>query len=352
MALDLQDMTISKVVIHTVPIRTQERTPGAPVYAQTVIKLPAASAVTFQKRITDSLGKSSHGIEVSINDERAQSFFQAAAALMHAGDSDFLNDSRLLADKLAECQANRDLPASKLIIATGKCGSGKKRFLVAIKAELQDGFLESGSSLAHLNELFLTPSQKLFKMAFLNEVVAAPAEDGLFSKNNYTAHLFDHLMTALETKSAAYYFYASFFGAIIADSDKKKTRDFFDLTRQFINNAPIPREEKLDLLDALRVDLKGNSAIIHVEKFADQHMNESISQAYVDFMLEENFPRTAVTKDTEFIKARLKRRQKMRFHGGVEITAPPDEFNNLVTVQDEEAGKTTIIINSVIESVE
>ncbi len=350
--LDLSNMSIAKVVIHTVPERNDDRTPGLPIFAKSVIKLPKGSEATFQKRITESLGKTSHGIEVAIELDGAESFFNIAASLMHVDDENFLVDSQALANKLAQCQANRDLAASKLIIVSGKCGAGKKRFIVAIKAELQDGFTESNDGLAHLNQLFLTPSQKLFKMAFLSEAVAAPAVRGVFNKENYTAHLFDHLMTALETKNAAHYFYASFFGTSIADSDKKKTRDFFDFTREFINSSPLEREDKLDLLDALRLDLKGNSAIIKVEDFADQHMTEELADAYVEFMREKNFPTGAISKDTEFIKQRLKRRQKMRFGGGVEISAPPDEFNNLVTVEKETAGKTTIIINGTIESME
>lgn len=350
--LDLSNMSISKVVIHTVPERNEDRTSALPIYAKSVIKLPKGSEVTFQKRITESLGKSSHGIEVAIERDGVESFFNIAASLMHVDEENFLINSQSLANKLAECQANRDLAASKLIVVSGKCGAGKKRFLVAIKAELQDGFTESDNGLAHLNQLFLTPSQKLFKMAFLSESVAVPAVRGVYNKENYTAHLFDHLMTALETKSAAHYFYSSFFGTSIADSDKKRTRDFFDFTREFINSAPLNREDKLDLLDALRLDLKGNSAIIKVEDFADQHMNEELADTYVEFMKDKNFPTGAVSKDTEFIKQRLKRRQKMRFGGGVEISAPPDEFNNLVTIEKEVAGKTTITINGTIESVE
>ena len=352
MQLDLSNMTINKVVIHTVPVRTEDRKPGSPIYGKSVIKLPLASAGTFQKRITESLGKSSHGIEVAIEKDDAPSFFNVAATLMHDNDAGFLNSSRVLSGKLADCQANRDLAASKLIIATGICGAGKKRFLVAIKAELSDGFTENANGLDHLSQLFLTPSQKLYKMAFLSEAVAAAPIGGLFAKENYTAYLFDHLMTALETKSAAHYFYSSFFGASIAESDKKKTRDFFEFTKEFINGSQLSRDDKLDLLDALRIDLKGNSAIIHVEAFADKYMNELLSDSYVEFMQEKDFPKTAVTKDTDFIKLRLKRRQKMRFGGGVEISAPPDELNNLVKVEKEVAGKTTIVINSTIESVE
>jgi hypothetical protein len=350
--LDLSNMSIAKVVIHTVLERNEDRSAAIPIYAKSIIKLPKGSEVTFQKRITESLGKSSHGIEVAIERDSLESFFNVAAALMHVDDENFLIDSQLLANKLADCQANRDLAASKLIVVSGKCGAGKKRFLVAIKADLQDGFTESDSGLAHLNQLFLTPSQKLFKMAFLLEGVAAPAIRGIYNKENYTAHLFDHLMTALETKNAAHYFYSSFFGTTIADSDKKKTRDFFELTKDFINSAPLDREDKLDLLDALRLDLKGNSAIIKVEDFADKYMDEKLADSYVDFMKEKNFPAGAVSKDTEFIKQRLKRRQKMRFDGGVEISAPPDEFNKLITVEKESAGKTTIIINGTIEFVE
>jgi hypothetical protein len=353
MSIDLTNLRIQKVVIHTIPERGPDRTPAKPIYATKVINLPPEAAASVRARITEALGKSSHSIEVSLVDHAANSFGQIGASLMHANDLSFLKLSAKLAEKLARAQVNRDLAASKLIIATGLAGAGSKRFLLAIKAEMQDGFTESADEgIEHLTELFLTPSQKLFKMGIMSEEVAAKADDGLYNLDHYAARLFDHLLNATETREAAHYFYSLFLGAEPIISDKRLTRDFYELTKQFINSARLGQDEKADLLEALRVDLKSKSGIIHVRTFAEAHMEEDERVQYVAFMKEQDFPRTGVTKDTEFVRSRLSRKQRIRFQHGVELTAPADKLRELVHIDKEVAGKTVVTILGSIEQQE
>lgn len=349
MSIDLTNMKIERVVIHTVPKRTVDRAPGTPTYATGIITLPPASSATFQARVVEALGGSSHGIAVAIVEETPGSFFQIAASLMYADDKTFLQQSRLLPDRLAVAQANRDLAASKLLVASGKAGKGRKRFLVVIKAELQDGFSEQNNSIAHLTELFLTPSQKLFKIGFISEEVAAAPMGGMFDSANFKAHLFDHLMNASETRDAAHYFYSQFLGAGIIASDKRLTKSFYELTKEFINSAPVEQEKKVEMLEALRVDLRSKSAVVHVTTFAKQHLDSTVAAEYIKFMEGNSFPKTAVDKNLDFIGAQLRKKRKIRFEHGVEITAPGDTLHTLVKIDKAEAGKTVITINGSIE---
>lgn len=353
MSIDLANLKIDKFVIHTVPKRNADRTPCQPIYAKKVINLPPLAAASVQVRITEALGNTSHSIEVAFDDHGVDSFGQIGATLMHSAEAKFLKQSQLLANKLAKAQVNRDLSASKLLVATGRAGAGAKRFLLVIKAEMQDGFAENANNdLEHLTELFLTPSQKLFKMGIMSEEHAARPEDGLYNLDNYAARLFDHLLTATETRPAAHYFYSLFMGVEPVVSDKRLTRDFYEKTRSFVNSSQLSQEEKVDLLEALRVDLKSQNGFIHVKAFADQHMEPKERDEYIAFMRDEGFPRTAVTKDTEFVKARLSRKQRIRFQHGVELTAPADKLYELVNIDKQTAGKTVITIHGGIESQE
>jgi hypothetical protein len=350
MSIDLADLKIDKFVIHTIPKRTADRTVCQPIYAKKVINLPPVAAASVQVRITEALGKSSHSIEVAFDQYGADSFLQIGATLMHCAEARFLTESRLLAGKLAKAQVNRDLAASKLLVATGRAGGGAKRFLLVIKAEMQDGFAENANNdLDHLTELFLTPSQKLFKMGIISEELAAKPEDGLYNLDNYAARLFDHLLTATETRPAAHYFYSQFMGVEPVVSDKRLTRDFYEKTRSFVNSCRLGQDEKIDLLEALRVDLKSKNALIHVKAFAEQHMEKDERDEYIAFMRAEGFPRTAVTKDTEFVKSRLSRKQRIRFQHGVELSAPADKLHELVNIDKQVAGKTVITIHGGIE---
>lgn len=353
MSIDLSSMKIERVAIHTVHKRTAKGIASVPAYATNVFRLPPVPAASLQTRITEALGKSSHGVEVKLVEEDELSFLQVGANLLHCNDAEFLEKSQLLAIKLAKAQQSKDLPASKLFVATGKCGTSRKNYLLAIKAEMQDGFTEEANSLAHFTELFLTPSQKLFKIGMLIEVVSsAPDDDGLYDNENYVAHLFDHLLNALETREAAQYFYSGFLGSQLIISDKTLTKKFFESTKNFINTAPIDQPKKIELLEALRVELRSNSAVIHMETFANAHLPKSLRETYIESMEQIGFTRNAVTKDLQYINTKMRQKQRMRFEQDVEISAPADKLHKLVKVESTSATETIIIIRAAIKEQE
>lgn len=223
MALDLEGLTVERIAVHTIPKRNPGKLPAHPVYATRLTELAAAGKNVFQLRITDSLGKRSHGIELSIVDFMPQSFMQLGTKLMYANDNEFLSNSRVLADQLATVQAKLDLAASKLIVINGRMGASQHRYMAVIKADLQDGFADDNQNGATLlQNLFLTPTQRLFKIGLLEEVLAKPEnEDGTHDEENFKVHLFDHLVTTFETRNAAHYFYRQFLGSDMLHSQKK-----------------------------------------------------------------------------------------------------------------------------------
>jgi nucleoid-associated protein YejK len=286
MSLNLMGLEIIRVVMHHIPKRQDGRLPATPSYGEQLIELSPRAKDAFQLRITEALSRRSHGIEVAIVDSDEHSYFQVGARILNTNDLDFLSLSKALADRLAQKQANRDLAASKLIIVQGIAGQNSSKFLAAIKADLQDGFTDDRDrGVTHLENLFLTPSQRLYKIGFLLEVVAsAPNQDSLYDERNYKLYLYDHLLTALETRKAAYYFYRDFLGADILQSDKKLTRDFYDLSTAFINGAPVDQERKVELLDALRTELRSNRGLINTRNFAVVNLDPELQQQYLDFL--------------------------------------------------------------------
>jgi hypothetical protein len=326
---------------------------ATPTFATNVLKLPPEPAATLQKRITEALGKSSHGVEIALIEDSPDSFLQIGAELLQSNEINFLKKSGDLAIKLAKAQSNKDLPASKLFVALGRCGSSRNKYLLAIKAEMQDGFTENSQGLEHLTELFLTPSQKLFKIGLLVEIVsAAPDDEGLYNIDNFAAHLYDHLLNTLETREAAQYFYSGFLGSQPIVSDKTLTKQFFELTTKFVNTAPIDQARKIELFEALRVELRSNSAVLHVETFAKMHIPQAQQAPYVAYMDGLGFTRNAVTKNLEFVKTRLKQKQRMRFDQDVEISAPADKLHQLVVVQSTTATETILKICAAIKTQE
>jgi len=354
--LNLNHLSIQRIAIHSINARSEDRTLVPPTYAQELTVLPGGALDMFNRRIQQALGHKSHGVQVEFQNAGDGSFFQRAAEAMHADDGRFLELSCELADALTSAQLSKDLAPSKLVILSGVEGRLQRPFLAVVKAEMQDGLGETTRQrrtvIEHLTRIFLTESQRLFKIGFVQAVVGNPRQrqDGAYSKGDFHVHLFDHVMTGTETRGAAMYFYNTFMGADVAASNKKLTQDFFEKTIAFFDSLDLPASERFDMIDSLRSELRSNQQTILVSEFADRHLPRPLRASYSDFMVEARFPQHAVAKDTQYIESKLRRPQRMKFSSGVIITTPPDRLSDLVRVDRSRDGVTVVTIQGTVES--
>lgn len=350
--IDLQLLTIHRLVIHHINPRAHDKGYVGPTYGAQLVTLPPSGLDMFTKRIAQALGHHSHGIQAQFDKKGPGSFFADAVDLMDGDDTLFMSTSKTVADTLAKAQQSKSLAASKLLIISGHASKQQRAFCAVIKAELQDALAEKvdGGKLVvdYLTEIFFAESQKLYKIGFIQKTNALGSKK---HSEHFAIHLFDHLMTGTETRGAAFYFYKEFLGAEIASSDRQLTRQFFDKTNDFLKNQNITPAKRIDLGEALRAELRSNDQTISVKSFGVKHLDAAMQQHYIDFMGKSNFPTSAITKDTDFIKARLKRRQKVVFTSGVMITTPADNLK-LISIQASVDGSTQVNISGTVASQE
>lgn len=354
--LDLTNIAINRVTVFNIPEDLPNKAPGIPSGGLALVHLSQPAKDMLKMRMVKALGAKSHGIEVSVNDVSPTSFFQQGATGLSASDANFLAGAGVLATMLAKAQNNLSLKASKLVVIGGTVTAHNRPFLALVKAELQDALSERAAASAnaqaidHLKNIFMTESQRLYKIGFLQRVVnSANSQNGVFDPTQHSVHLFDHLMTAMETRSAAHYFYSGFLGCETATSARSRTRDFYNQTMEFINTSGFTEIKRYDLFDALRTDLRSNSATLSVGDFGAAHMTVADRSAYANFMIAKAFPTNAVAKDTEFVKSKLRRRRKIVFTSGVTLTTPPDGLN-LIQVITNINGSSTIHVPGVESS--
>lgn len=354
--MDLQHFEIKRACLFNIPEEQENRTAGIPSGGQALVDLSASAKIMVAKRLTAALGKNSNGVELSIVNSGASSFFQLASEAIDGDDSNFLEKALEIANMLSAAQVTKHLAESKLMVIQGAVTAGKLPFFMVVKAELQDGFTETVAkdnipAVNHLTDIFMTESQKLFKIGYLYRKVATPViNDGIYDVNDCGVHLFDHLVTSTETRSAAFYFYNTFMGCNTAASAKARTRDFYENTMEFIRSSGLSSDEKIDLIEALRTELRSNNNTINVITFASTYFPKPVVTAYQDFMIKnKGFPNHAVVKDLTYVADRLKRRRKIKFSSGVDISSPPDIISQIkVTPNDD--GSTSVIIPGMIES--
>lgn len=352
--LDTANLKIDDIISHRLFARDANKIVRDPVLQDKVINLPQEGVDAIQQRLTAALGSRSHGIEMSIEKTDADSFMQLAAdAVCRVRRDIFISASQTMAKKLSDAQAGTSGLPGVVFVIRGQIGKMPKRFLAVIKAEVHDGFGADESeeaSVQYLKSLMLTPTQRLYKVGLLLELEAAlPTKLGSYEPSHYRAFLFDHLITATETRLAAAYFYSAFLGMGIQKSSKKLTQDFFERTEEFIRTSSLPEEKKWELREALRVDLRSSSAVISVADFAQKFIeNEDLRDEYCDHLYATGFPKSAVAKDIAYVSSRLRRPRKWGFSSGVRIVIPSDASRHAVTVEKSTSDATTVLIQGVL----
>lgn len=350
-ALDTSNLLIDEIISHRVYAKDAKKVVKPPHLQDELMVLPGEGVDALQQRLTKAFGSRSHGIELSIERDDAGSFMQLGAhAIALLPKADFISASKTMAINLSTAQASTTGLSGIVFVIRGRMGAASKRFVSVIKAELHDGFGSSDdaedAAFKYLKNLALTPSQRLYKVGLLLEEKAVPATVlGDYSRGNYRGFLFDHLITATETRSAAAYFYQAFLGMGIQKSSKKLTQDFYENVRTFIASSPLSEDQRWELKEALRVELRSTSTVISASDFADDNMpTEQLRDSFLDFMDARSFPKAAIAKDVEFVKSKLRRPRKLSFTSGVKIIIPPDSEKCVVEVVDQNDEQATIVV--------
>lgn len=338
-AMFFENLSISRLIIHEVFARGADRALVPPNYGGQLLVLPQDARDILQARITNALGKSSHGVEMAIRDAGVDSTWKKAKDIVESqgNDTQFTNLSQNIASKLAVAQSSRKIPGGIVVVIAGTCGNPAGSFMCVIKAELHGGFTKRDTggnlTLEYIKDLILTPQSKLYKIgAFLRTDQAAATVQQ--PTNGWKAFLFDDLITQSNKLSAAQYFYEGFLGLEFPSNSAFQTQQFHELTKAFIRNANVDSEKKIDLLNALTTYLKADqAATIQVDVFSHNYLGDAVLQdAYTAYMVDKNFPATAIHKDLSEVQSQLRFR-KLTFGHDIKLTAPADQFENYVQIE-------------------
>lgn len=324
-----ENLIVRRVLLHEVHKRRHDGAQVTPRYAEWLIDLPTDAMDVFKERVVDAMGTASQSMEMDIVDATAESAVATASSLLGKTDKAFVAESAKFADKLAAAQVPKNLPGGILIVFDGTVNAASHPFVAVIKAEKQTGFRERGASLQFLKDLFLTPASKLYKIGFFVREGAAQRT----LPQGWKAFVYDSHMTGANRDGAAKYFFELFLGCRFPENSAYLTRAFFEHTRDFIRSLAVEPEIKDDLLTSLYTYLKvDHSPTIQVNNFSTSYLPADKQDAYSNFMRGKHFPLTAVQKDTAEIKTQLRKR-RVSFSGSIELSAPPESFKSLITME-------------------
>lgn len=308
---------------------------------------------TLQQRITNVIGEESNSVEMIIHDDSQGSVFSCCRDIMFANDQEIIKSSGYFATKLAHAQLGKHTPGGVVVVIIGTIGNSNNKFVGIVKAEMHDGFTinEENSSLfmQFLNNLFLTPQQKLYKIGlFINQSPQKPKIQ--IKKEDFCVFVYDHLMSRNETNPLAIYFYDDFLGCQYSQNDRILTMDFYSLTKKFINNLNLDDDQKIELRSQFFSFLRNkNFKTIQISDFAENILPEEERESYLTFMKMNGVFSHAFLKDTCYIENQLKKRQ-FTFSSEVKIVAPSSIFDDAVKIIDFQENETIVRISGKLAS--
>lgn len=350
------NLSISRIILHAVHQKGIDNEFIEPTYSNSLTTLDPEGILKFQERIIGAMGNESHSIELNILHHDDESAFKSAVDILAADDGQFITRSKAIALKLAKAQSSRRIPSGVVVVFTGTVGPTAKPIVGIIKAEIHGGFATEENAgiltLKYLNNLLLTPQQKLYKIGLFIEETPAQEAGAARLPEDFRAYVYDHNMTQIQTQGAAIYFYETFLGCSILDSNKKLTRDFYFNTKEFIDKLPIDDEKKVDMNISLYTYLKvSQENTISIRTYADNYLADDVKPQYERHMIGKKFPENNVVKDLTLLKNKLRRRG-LTFSSKIRIVGPSDNFSDLVEIGEYDGEKTTVKISGKIEEQE
>lgn len=336
--MELINLKIEKVILHEIFKRLPNGDRVAPDCGDEVEDLDGEAVTALIDRVYTAMTSSTRCVQMSITNWTPESMVSRAAALIDNDLALYIENSKLVAEKLAHDQKARNLPGGVLVMFTGSAGVPERRILGIIKAEVYNGFMrdktdgDAKPKMKFLKSLMLTAQTKLYKVGLFCEPMAGAAGDAF--PLGWDAYIYDDTLTIANRYGAAKYFYDGFLGLGFPESSARQTKQFHDLTKQFIQALNKPEEDKIVLHNALVTYLKADQLpTVGIASFGDTYFGElEIQDAYRAFMVDKGFTVQPINKDISDLDSALKLR-RITFGNKVRVTGPASAFESQLLIK-------------------
>jgi len=344
-----ENFTITSIIVHFL---SRDSISGSVTitYSQAEINLDFEGRETLRARVIAAVSKKSKtlGMEFTSN---SSDMFRRITRCFHEEQSsdDFITISKEIANSLSEViQSNRTIPDGAVFIIKGHVlrNSNRRRCIAIIKAETQNGFTvdmeNPGDMIQFIKNLFLTPAQKMYKVAFIIDNIGSVGDNNILkSPSDYdvsdcNVYIFDSNTNSKLSNASAKYFYSTFMNCDFEKNSAIKTMNFYHNTMDFINKKyEYDAEMRFGFISAVKTYLKMDTdPVISTEIFSNRYLEEETDkQEYLDYMQDKDISSAAFYRDTSLISSKLRYRT-LRFENGIKITGTQDKFSDNVQVMN------------------
>lgn len=319
---------INRIVMHEIIPSPKGQKAATVEYDYSLIEIDDQVEKTLLERLNSALGKESKSFQLEIEQHYNESFYGLANKIKDSNNDDFVEISCSIADLLAASQTKANMPGGFLLIIDCDYFDTKK-LCVVIKAEPQKVItrnkLDGKSKLDVLNNVFLSPASKLYKIGILVEDNLEMSEPN----KRFECYLFDEQFRSDGTPAS--YFYKDFLGFSISKNAKLQTKLFYDKTSDFIQRNINDVQEKANLLKQLNllftIDI---TPIITPKEFSKKYLKDPNKQDKYFADVVSELPGSFV-KDSTLIDSQLSTK-KIKFKDNIRIIGPDKSFDQNVRI--------------------
>lgn len=340
--IDYSLLVIDKLIIHDIP-KHRKNEIGSPYYSENESTITDGLRTFFQDKIKAAL-ISDQAFKVCFKNTPIPSVPACVISILNS-DVDFIEKSKEIARNLYDIQQGNNA-AGILLILKGNISDFP--VCVILKLERDNGaqlILDSNSKTFNVEEvkdLMLTRKTKVFKVALFT--VRSNFEI------DYDGHLMDYQIN-IKNKNGTDTFFLNFMGCVPYMDPKIATKNFYDLTKEYINTIPdsLLRSKYTQDLNSY---LQKNQSIINPIEFANDYMIDTEHKnGYREFLQTKKFELTAYAKDDALIKTYINK-ILIEFENGVSLLGGNGTFEDKVLfTNDEKTGECKAEIKSKIRKV-
>ena len=307
-SFDPGKVEIARWVIHEIPKTFKKQEGVAPTLSEALSPYDVDVARFFERKISDSFGRSKHEIQPVIDKATPKS---VAGRLRD--EHELVDLSVELGRRLHDSQSGA-MSGGLLVVMEGTHDGHP--ILSVLKLEKEEGARASSAkvegkttySVEYMRDLFLTGRTRVFKVA-----VFALNDDGTL-----VGWVSDPQSKGTEV---ADFFLETFLECALANDPKVATRHFHAEVEKFINEKIVDPEKKARYETAVIAELNRKDAEVRLRSFAESNLDVEDRNAFTSAMQGAGVESTFV-KDVHLIKSRI-RRMQYEFEAGVKVSYPP-----------------------------
>jgi hypothetical protein len=348
--INFNNINVNRLVIHTINAKQAGQDCSTIDASNEILDIDDSVLNIIRNRLTNALGRNSKSFELEIENHDDGSFFSLSLNMNTLDDQQFIIKSIEIAELLAECQRKVTIPGGYLLIMECLDTVTNLNLSIVIKAEPHEALQYSNegghTQISLLNKVFLSPSQKLFKIG----VIFRKNDSEINNVNDsFGCILYDDQFRV--DSHPAEYFYKDFLGFSIANNAKIQTQRFYDKTRTFILNNVPDINLKNGLLSVLKNEFIVNlNDTINPFNFANDYFSNQygLRDRYIVDVCHE-LP-NSIIKEQTLINSKLQKR-KIDFSSNINLIGPEDEFDNNVSIITTDAELNNLELNNEIYTI-